>query len=436
MLVLNWIGLPLVLIVTAAVFVQDKIYILQVPKPFERALRQYIPLHLLYPNAFDKQGVKLPLNGRKRLPSFDQDDTNDNNGNNKSSHATGSTVGNTNKSTSTSNTSSTTAATVTATIGVKKDFSGVWKRVKTTNFEALLEAQGAGYVQRKVAVAAPLTHIITMDENLTVFRLQEKSGVLDTDNEYLLSKTAAPIETVFSGGKKFLDSVEWGEVVVDGVTYSPVIHIKKIQLPERNYELNVYRLLEDDGKTLKTIARYQSLKQPTSSSSKQPTTVEAISVFTKTGPSPNERPQSDMSDEVVVSIPTTTYIDDAEVVPVYSKPPVSQDIYKDGGGDNDNTIDAMDTSSYSNSIPSTQTTQSRSRVPSKARSLSTQKSIPRDLSGVWTRTKTVNFEAFIGLLFIVIIWLYYGYIMVVLWVIMLVCIVGVYCWCVCSLRLC
>jgi len=63
---------------------------------------------------------------------------------------------------------------------LRHDFSGTWKRGNTENFEAFVGAQGAGYVQRKLAASMQLTHIITMDGppyNAQI-RLQEKGGSL------------------------------------------------------------------------------------------------------------------------------------------------------------------------------------------------------------------------------------------------------------------
>lgn len=56
---------------------------------------------------------------------------------------------------------------------VKTDFSGVWKRVKTINFDTFVGAQGASYVQRKLAASMPLTHTLTMNpDRLDAFRFQ------------------------------------------------------------------------------------------------------------------------------------------------------------------------------------------------------------------------------------------------------------------------
>jgi hypothetical protein len=57
------------------------------------------------------------------------------------------------------------------------NMTGVWKRVKLDNYENFLAAQGASYVQRKLAMSISMTHTITMDDACTVIRLQEKGRV-------------------------------------------------------------------------------------------------------------------------------------------------------------------------------------------------------------------------------------------------------------------
>ena len=85
------------------------------------------------------------------------------------------------------------------------DFSGVWKREKCVNVDSyvgnehattssveikpsdlkktlsMLGAQGAGFLQRKLAASIAMTHTITMDPSFSVVRIQEKAGPIDTD---------------------------------------------------------------------------------------------------------------------------------------------------------------------------------------------------------------------------------------------------------------
>ena len=89
----------------------------------------------------------------------------------------------------------------------KTDLSGVWERVRTANFESyigncvqsstsrlfVLGAQGANFEQRKLAAQIPLTHTITMDPPaLSLFRLQEKGGPLQSDWTYMIGADFVP----------------------------------------------------------------------------------------------------------------------------------------------------------------------------------------------------------------------------------------------------
>lgn len=61
------------------------------------------------------------------------------------------------------------------------DMSGVWKREKCVNVDSYVGAQGAGFLQRKLAASTSMTHTITMDTTLSAVRIQEKAGPIDTD---------------------------------------------------------------------------------------------------------------------------------------------------------------------------------------------------------------------------------------------------------------
>jgi hypothetical protein len=54
------------------------------------------------------------------------------------------------------------------------DLSGVWKRVKVENYENFLGAQGATFVQRKLASSLPLVHTFSFSKDLMAFNLVEK----------------------------------------------------------------------------------------------------------------------------------------------------------------------------------------------------------------------------------------------------------------------
>jgi len=94
----------------------------------------------------------------------------------------------------------------------RHDLTGVWVRSKQVNFEAFVGAQGAGWAQRKLAAAVPITHYISMDASLRAMRLQEKGGPLDIDNSFTCGDDYTPnqiIKNLFRGriyweGKKLV----------------------------------------------------------------------------------------------------------------------------------------------------------------------------------------------------------------------------------------
>ena len=95
----------------------------------------------------------------------------------------------------------------TATPGGKTDYSGVWKRVKSVNFEAYVAAQGAGYVQRKLAASIEFAVTITMDApHLTSVRVQEDGGPIHSDNSMVIGGEASE---AMLGQKLFADSASW-----------------------------------------------------------------------------------------------------------------------------------------------------------------------------------------------------------------------------------
>lgn len=57
-------------------------------------------------------------------------------------------------------------------LGQRVDMSGVWKRVKLENYENFIAAQGATFLQRKLASSIQMIHTITMSEDCAVVRLQ------------------------------------------------------------------------------------------------------------------------------------------------------------------------------------------------------------------------------------------------------------------------
>lgn len=99
------------------------------------------------------------------------------------------------------------ATTSSAAAAVKKDYSGTWKRVKAVNFEAFAAAQGAGYVQRKLAASIEMVVTITMDTpHLTSVRIQEDGGPIHCDNSMVIGGEASEAAL---GQKVFADSASW-----------------------------------------------------------------------------------------------------------------------------------------------------------------------------------------------------------------------------------
>lgn len=155
----------------------------------------------------------------------------------------------------------------------KSDFSGIWKRTSAANFEAFVGAQGAGYVQRKLAASMQLTHIITMNPPyFDKIRLQEKGGPLDLDSIYDASlggaSAATPVERSILK-KKYWDTCYWeGNAII----------LKRVH-ELNDYELILKRYLEDDGNTIRLVSVHHNLK-----TNEQ---VESISFFNKTAPCPH-----------------------------------------------------------------------------------------------------------------------------------------------------
>jgi hypothetical protein len=141
-----------------------------------------------------------------------------------------------------SSSSSSTTEPAEASDGPKPNFSGVWKRVKLENYENFLAVQGASYVQRKLACSITMVHTVTMDDALTVFRLQEKGGPIDTDKLYVIG---GPELATSTAKTTFLDKVSW---------HGNKLMMRKLRTPEENYELIVLRWLENNGKTMMTVS--------------------------------------------------------------------------------------------------------------------------------------------------------------------------------------
>lgn len=124
---------------------------------------------------------------------------------------------------------------------LRVDMSGIWKRIKLENYENFLAAQGASYLQRKLGCSIPMTHTITMSDDLMVMQLHEKGGPIDTQYRYEIDGPAIQTETM---KKEFRDQAKW-----EGHR----IKIVKTRLPDEDYQVVTYRWLENDNRNLKMV---------------------------------------------------------------------------------------------------------------------------------------------------------------------------------------
>lgn len=170
------------------------------------------------------------------------------------------------------------ASPVLAAGGVKrKDLSGVWNRTKSVNFEAVIGATGAGFMQRKIAASMALCHTITMDKNLQAIRMQEKGGPINID--FTLTVGATDTAPYDNNGKKLAHKAYWeGDALV----------MHRIVL-DGNYELVNKRTLDEstDVKQLVCQITFRDLRTGNE--------VEATSWFSFAGPSPSPLPVPDLT---------------------------------------------------------------------------------------------------------------------------------------------
>lgn len=163
------------------------------------------------------------------------------------------------------------SSTSTTTIVPRANFSGVWKRGKLVNFEEFAGAQGASFVQRKLASSITMTHTITMDPELTVVRIQEKGGPLNTDALLVIGGDGAEVSV---GPKTYLDTVIWET--------PDVLRLTRLFLPDKDHELLMIRRLENNGQTIRQDQTYHHFASGVR--------VDATSYFDYQGPSPNPLP--------------------------------------------------------------------------------------------------------------------------------------------------
>lgn len=161
----------------------------------------------------------------------------------------------------------------------KPNFSGVWTRVKTENFDSFIGVQGAGYLQRKLAATMPLTHTLTFDASMRAVRLQEKGGPLDLDNSYTIGN---PFQESIIVKKKFRDRMSW---VGDTLVLHRVAD-------DNTFELVLTRRLESSGNQVQIILN--SLHRDLNTMQE----TEAISWFVRSGDSTSTAPTVDVKEAV------------------------------------------------------------------------------------------------------------------------------------------
>jgi hypothetical protein len=159
----------------------------------------------------------------------------------------------------------------------RQGLSGVWNRTKSVNFEAVIGATGAGFMQRKIAASMALAHTITLDATLQAVRLQEKGGPINIDFSLTIGATeAVPYD---NNGKKLTHRAYWeGD--------SLVMHRVVV---EGNYELVNKRTLDEstDAKQIVCQITFRDLKTGNE--------VEATSWFAYAGPSTSAAPVPDLT---------------------------------------------------------------------------------------------------------------------------------------------
>lgn len=192
----------------------------------------------------------------------------------------------------------------------RPDMSGVWKRTNTTNFDNFVGAQGAGFVQRKLAASMALVHTITMNPpHMSGLQLQEKGGPLDVCNLYHIGAAPKGVKLL---KKMYMDSVMWeGDALV----------LKKVH-EHGDHEMIMKRYLEDDNQVIRLVSIHHNLNTGEE--------VEGISFFSKTGPSPVNAdeifPTPNIAEDVPVEKPVAKVENPVPAeIPEVKKPEINAD---------------------------------------------------------------------------------------------------------------
>lgn len=114
--------------------------------------------------------------------------------------------------------------------------------------ESSFACPGAGFIQRKLAAAMPLTHTIVMDSSLSALRLKETGGPLDLDNTYTIGNDFVSTKILKT---QFKDKMYWNGC--DAIVLRRVCS-------DGSYELVMTRTLYDDGKQIVLNSIHRDLK--------------------------------------------------------------------------------------------------------------------------------------------------------------------------------
>jgi hypothetical protein len=129
-------------------------------------------------------------------------------------------------------------------------FSGVWKRVRTVDYDKFIMAQGASWMKGRLAASISLEHTITTDASGMLFRLMEKGGPVKTDHTY--KADAHTVDETEISGALFKDTCSWD---------NGAVFIHKMSQPKEEYELRVHRFCDNDTH-LRVVAQYINFAKP------------------------------------------------------------------------------------------------------------------------------------------------------------------------------
>lgn len=103
-------------------------------------------------------------------------------------------------------------------------------------------------MQRKLAASMSMTHTLTMNSpELSVLRLQEKGGPIDTDTTYDIGGESV---TIKAGPREFVDAVKWDDA-------AGTLVMTRLHVPDKDFEVVVTRYLEDNGSSIRLVYKEQ-----------------------------------------------------------------------------------------------------------------------------------------------------------------------------------